>query len=37
MFGKNLHDPEWSLVRIPPGGSRLDPRGVLDRLLGEVP
>jgi hypothetical protein len=34
MFGKNLDDPDWSLVRIHPGGSGLDPRGVLDRLLG---
>ena len=36
MFGKNLDDPEWSLVRIHPGGSGLDPRGVLDRLLGHA-
>jgi ATP-dependent Clp protease ATP-binding subunit ClpA len=34
MFGKNLDDPDWSLVWIHPGGSGLDPRGVLDRLLG---
>jgi hypothetical protein len=36
MFGKNLDDPEWSLVRIHPGESGLDPRGVLDRLLDQV-
>jgi ATP-dependent Clp protease ATP-binding subunit ClpA len=36
LFGTNLDDPEWSLVRIHPGGSGLDPRGVLDRLLGEA-
>ena len=36
MFGKNLDDPEWSLVRIHPGESGLDPRGVLDRLLGHA-
>jgi len=36
MFGKNLDDPEWSLVRIHPGGSGLDPRDVLDRLLGHA-
>jgi hypothetical protein len=29
-----MDDPEWSLVRIHPGGSGLDPREVLDRLLG---
>jgi ATP-dependent Clp protease ATP-binding subunit ClpA len=34
MFGKNLDDPEWSLVWIHPGDSGLDPRQVLDRLLG---
>ena len=34
MFGQDLADPEWSLVRIHPGGSGLEPRGVLDRLLG---
>ena len=34
MFGKNMDDPEWFLVRIHPGGSGLDPREVLDRLLG---
>jgi hypothetical protein len=34
MFGKNLDDPEWSLVQINPGASGLDPRQVLDRLLG---
>ena len=34
MFGKNLDDPEWSLVQIHPGTSGLDPREVLDRLLG---
>ena len=36
MFGKHLDDPEWSLVRIHPGESGLDPRGVLDRLLGHA-
>ena len=36
MFGKNMDDPEWSLVRIHPGGSGLDPREVLDRLLGQA-
>jgi len=36
MFGKNLDDPEWSLVRIHPGESGLDPREVLDRLLGHA-
>ena len=36
MFGKNVDDPEWSLVRIHPGGSGLDPREVLDRLLGHA-
>jgi hypothetical protein len=36
MFGKREDDPEWSLVRIHPGGSGLDPRVVLDRLLGRV-
>jgi ClpA/ClpB-like protein len=36
MFGKNLDDPEWSLVRIHPAGSGLDPRVVLDRLLGDT-
>jgi hypothetical protein len=36
MFGKNMDDPEWSLVRIHPGASGLDPRGVLDRLLGQA-
>ena len=34
MLGKNIDDPEWSLVRIHPGGSGLDPREVLERLLG---
>ena len=34
MFGKNVDDPEWSLVRIHPGGSGLDPREVPDRLIG---
>jgi ATP-dependent Clp protease ATP-binding subunit ClpA len=34
MFGKNMDDPEWSLVRIHPGASGLAPRQVLDRLLG---
>jgi hypothetical protein len=34
MFGQDVHDPDWSLVRIHPGESGLDPRGVLDRLLG---
>jgi ATP-dependent Clp protease ATP-binding subunit ClpA len=37
MFGKNLDDPEWSLVQIHPGESGLDPRAVLDRLLGPEP
>jgi ATP-dependent Clp protease ATP-binding subunit ClpA len=36
MFGKNMDDPEWSLVRIHPGASGLDPREVLDRLLGSA-
>ena len=36
MFGKNLDDPEWSLVRIHPGESGLDPRLVLDRLLDDA-
>jgi hypothetical protein len=36
MFGKNLDDPEWSLVQIHPGGSGLAPREVLDRLLGHA-
>jgi ATP-dependent Clp protease ATP-binding subunit ClpA len=36
MFGKNVDDPEWSLVRIHPGGSGLDPHEVLDRLLGHA-
>jgi ATP-dependent Clp protease ATP-binding subunit ClpA len=36
LFGKNMDDPEWSLVRIHPGESGLDPRGVLDRLLDQV-
>jgi hypothetical protein len=35
-FGKDDDDPEWSLVRIHPGESGLDPRAVLDRLLGRV-
>jgi hypothetical protein len=35
-FGKNMDDPEWSLVRIHPGASGLDPREVLDRLLGRA-
>jgi hypothetical protein len=35
-FGKNMDDPEWSLVRIHPGTSGLDPRAVLDRLLGRA-
>ena len=34
MFGTSMDDPEWSLVRIHPGGSGLDPREVLERLLG---
>jgi hypothetical protein len=34
MFGRNLDDPAWSLVWIHPGDSGLDPREVLDRLLG---
>jgi ATP-dependent Clp protease ATP-binding subunit ClpA len=36
MFGSSDDDPEWSLVRIHPGQSGLDPRVVLDRLLGRV-
>jgi hypothetical protein len=36
MFGKNLDDPEWSLVRIHPGTSGLAPRAVLHRLLGSA-
>jgi hypothetical protein len=36
MFGKHMDDPEWSLVRIHPGASGLDPREVLDRLLGRA-
>jgi hypothetical protein len=36
IFGKNMDDPEWSLVRIHPGASGLDPREVLDRLLGQA-
>ena len=36
MFGTNVDDPEWSLVWIHPGGSGLDPREVLDRLLGRA-
>ena len=36
MFGTNLDDPEWSLVRIHPGASGLAPRAVLDRLLGRA-
>jgi hypothetical protein len=36
MFGKRDDDPKWSLVRIHPGKSGLDPREVLDRLLGRV-
>jgi ATP-dependent Clp protease ATP-binding subunit ClpA len=35
MFGRNLDDPEWPLVQIHPGDSGLDPREVLDRLLGQ--
>jgi hypothetical protein len=35
-FGKNMDDPEWSLVRIHPGASGLAPRAVLDRLLGRA-
>jgi hypothetical protein len=34
MFGSNDDDPPWPLVRIHPGESGLDPRAVLDRLLG---
>jgi hypothetical protein len=34
MFGRNMDDPEWSLVRIHPGASGLDPCEVLDRFLG---
>jgi ATP-dependent Clp protease ATP-binding subunit ClpA len=36
MFGKNVDDPEWSLVRIHPGASGLAPHAVLDRLLGRA-
>lgn len=36
MFGKNVDDPEWSLVRIHPGTSGLAPRAVLDRLPGRA-
>jgi ATP-dependent Clp protease ATP-binding subunit ClpA len=36
MFGKRDDDPEWSLVQIHPGESGLDPRVVLDRLLGRA-
>jgi hypothetical protein len=36
MFGSSDDDPEWSLVRIHPGESGLDPRAVLDRLLGRA-
>jgi hypothetical protein len=36
MFGKSDDDPEWSLVRIHPGESGLDPHAVLDRLLGRA-
>ena len=36
MFGRNMDDPEWSLVQIHPGASGLDPRAVLDRLLGRA-
>ncbi len=36
MFGKNMDDPEWFMVRIHPGASGLDPREVLDRLLGRA-
>jgi hypothetical protein len=36
MFGKRDDNPDWSVVRIHPGGSGLDPRGVLDRLLGHA-
>jgi hypothetical protein len=36
MFGSSDDDPQWSLVRIHPGESALDPRAVLDRLLGRA-
>jgi hypothetical protein len=36
MFGINVDDPESPLVWIHPGGSGLDPREVLDRLLGRA-
>jgi ATP-dependent Clp protease ATP-binding subunit ClpA len=35
-FGTRDDDPGWSLVRIHPGESGLDPRAVLDRLLGRA-
>jgi ATP-dependent Clp protease ATP-binding subunit ClpA len=35
--GKRDDDPEWWLVKIHPGESGLDPRVVLDRMLGRVP
>jgi ATP-dependent Clp protease ATP-binding subunit ClpA len=36
MFGKRDDDPKWPLVWIHPGDSGLDPREVLDRLLGRA-
>jgi ATP-dependent Clp protease ATP-binding subunit ClpA len=36
MFGKRDDNPDWSVVRIHPGESGLDPRVVLDRLLGDA-
>jgi hypothetical protein len=36
MFGTSDDDPQRSLVRIHPGESGLDPRTVLDRLLGHA-
>lgn len=35
-FGTRDDDPGWSLVRIHPGESGLDPHAVLDRLLGRA-
>jgi hypothetical protein len=35
-FGARDDDPGWSLVRIHPGESGLDPQAVLDRLLGRA-
>jgi hypothetical protein len=35
-FGARDDNPGWSLVRIHPGESGLDPQAVLDRLLGRA-